>query len=162
MSIRSHLNIVSEPSLAFELIDDDALAPGFRVTAQGDGYSGVTEIWLLRADADAFLDALDRLDASLNGEAFLRAGWVEQGEAPTEAKADLVLAIRPFGHAGQMEVDVTMRASASHGGRNSANLWFVIPEPSALTRFRRALHALVGRNLDEPAVLTAAFVRADI
>jgi hypothetical protein len=162
MSIRSYLNMVSEPSLAFELIDDDALAPGFRVIAQGDGYSGVTEIWLMRADADAFLNALDRLDTSLNGEALLRAGWVEQGEAPSDAKADLVLAIRPFGHAGQIEVDVTMRASAAQGGRNATRIWFVMPEPSALTRFRRALHALVGGNFGEPAVLTAALVRADI
>jgi hypothetical protein len=162
MSIRPYPNMVSEASLAFELIDDDALAPGFRVLAQGDGYSGVTVIWLMRADADAFLNALDRLDATLNGEAFLRAGWVEQGEAPTDAKADLLLAIRPFGHAGQMEVDVTMHASAAQGGRNTARIWFVIPEPSALTRFRRALHALVGGNLGEPAVLTAAFVRAGV
>jgi hypothetical protein len=162
MSIRSYLNMVFEPSLAFELIDDDALAPGFRVTARGDGYSGSTVIWLIRADADAFLNALEHLDASLNGEALLRAGWVEKGEAPADATADLVLAIRPFGHGGQLDVDVTMRACASQGGRNSARIWFVIPEPSALTRFRRALHALVGGNLGEPAVLTAALARADI
>src|SRR5688500_18628649 len=103
----------SDPTLAFELIDADVRAPGFRVTAQGDGYSGNTEIWLMRADADAFLDALDRLDSSLKGEARVRAGWVDQGEAPTDAKADLLLRICPWGHAGQLEVDVTMRASAS-------------------------------------------------
>jgi hypothetical protein len=162
MSIGSDREMISEPSLAFELIDDDPLAPGFRVTARGGDYSGATEIWLMRADAEAFLDALNRLDASLNGEARLRAGWVEQGEAPTDAKADLVLAIRQFGHAGQLEVDVTVRASASQGGRNSARVWFVLPEPNALTRFRRTLEGLVGGNMGGPAVLTAALARADI
>ena len=85
----------SVPTLAFELIDADVRAPGFRVTAQGEGYSGYTEIWLYRADLDAFVDALDRLDASLKGEARVRAGWVDQAEAPTDDKADLLLRIGP-------------------------------------------------------------------
>ena len=152
----------AEPSVAFELVDHDALAPGFRVTAQGDGYSGHTTIWLMRADADAFLDALERLDTSLKGEALMRAGWVERAELPTDAKADLLFAIRPFGHAGQLEVDLTLRARDGGGGRNSVRIWFVIPEPSALTRFRRALHPLVAGTVGAPAVLTAAVARTDI
>ena len=152
----------SDPTLAFELIDADVRAPGFRVTARGEGYSGNTEIWLMRADADAFLDALDRLDSSLKGEARVRAGWVDQGEAPTDAKADLLLRISPWGHAGQLEVDVTMRASDSQGGQNMARIWFVLPEPSALTRFRRALRGLVEGTNCAPAVLTAAIARTDI
>jgi hypothetical protein len=162
MSTQSDASMVSAASVAFELVDADALAPGFHVTAEGDGYSGQTAIWLLRADAEAFLEALDRLDVSLTGEALLRAGWTEPGEAPTDAKADLVLAIRPFGHAGQLEVDVTLRAAASAGGRNCARIWFVLPEPSALTRFRRALHPLVAGVVGAPAVLTASIARTDI
>jgi len=150
----------AEPSVAFELVDNDALAPGFRIAAQGDGYSGHTTIWLMRADADAFLDALERLDTSLKGEALLRAGWVDRGESPTDAKADLVLAIRPFGHAGQLEVEVTVRAR--YVGRNTARIWFVIPEPGALSRFRRALQPLVAGTQGAPAVLTAAIARTDI
>ena len=154
--------MVPEPSVAVELVDADSLAPGFRVSAQGDGYSGHTAIWLLRGDADAFLEALDRLDVSLKGEARLRAGWVEPGEAATDAKADLVLAIRPTGHAGRLEVDVTMREPHSGDERNSARIRFVLPEPSALTRFRRALHPLMQGVAGAPAVLTAAIARADI
>ena len=131
--------MLSEPSLSFELIDDDSVFPGFFVAAQGDGYSGATEVWLARAQAEDFLDALDRLDASLKGEVLLRAGWVDQDDPAADAKADLLLAIRPWGHAGQIEVDVTLRASASQHGQNMARIWFVFPEPNALTRFRRAL-----------------------
>jgi hypothetical protein len=145
-----------ESRISFELIDDDLEAPGFRVSAQGNGYAGVTDIWLMRPDADAFLDSLDRLDASLRGEALLRAGWVEPGEEATDAMADLLLAIRPWGHAGQLEVDVTVRASASQGGKNMARIWFVLPEPNVLTRFRHALRALAAGGVGAPPVILTA------
>jgi hypothetical protein len=151
-----------KPSLSFHQIDDDLDTPGFFVEAHGDRYSGVTEIWLFRGHINEFVDALDQLDSSLKGEARLRAGWVDQGEEPSDAAADLVLVIRPWGAAGQLEVDVTMRASATVGGRNSVRVWFVIPEPNALTRFRKALRSLAGGGAAAPAILTAAIPDADI
>jgi hypothetical protein len=56
----------------------------------------VTEIWLFRGHINEFVDALDQLDSSLKGEARLRAGWVDPGEEPSDAAADLVLVIRPW------------------------------------------------------------------
>ena len=152
----------SKSSLSFTRIDDDLEAAGFFVEANADGYSGATEIWLFRGHINEFLDSLDQLDSSLKGEARLRAGWVDQGEEPSDDAADLLLIVRPWGSAGQLEVDVRMKASASLGGRNAARVWFVIPEPNALTRFRKALRALANGDTATPAILTAAIADADI
>ena len=140
--------------LTFDLLDADPDAPGFAVEAQADGYAGATDVWLMRGDALAFADALDALDATLHGEARLRAGW---GDVP-----DLELVIRPHGRAGALEADVRLHASNRWPHRHQVHLRIVLPEPAALTRFRADFRAMLAPGGAPRAVLTPAVHEAGV
>ena len=155
------------PHLSFSVIDGDPDFPGFAVEVRADGYAGATDIWVARPQIAEFLSALDALDSRLQGEARLTAGWVRAGAPASAADADLAdadleVTVRPYGRAGQLEADVTIRASARWSRRHTAQIGFVIPEPNALSRFRTALRTLVEGHGDRPAVLTPAFTEAGI
>ena len=142
------------PHLTFDLVDPDPSAPGFAVEAQAEGYAGATEVWLMRGDALAFADALDALDATLRGEARLRAGW---DDVP-----DLELVIRPHGRAGALEADVRLHASVRWTHRHEVHLRIVLPEPAALTRFREAFRAMLAPGGPSRAVLSPAAHEAGV
>jgi hypothetical protein len=142
------------PQLSVDLIDNDADFPGFAVEARADSYSGATDVWISRTEVVPFLDALDALDSQLNKEARLVAGWSGAHDSKSSGEADLELTIRPFGKAGQLEVEVLMRASARWERRHIAHLTFRLPEHNALTAFRKALRAMVMGQNQGPVVLT--------
>jgi hypothetical protein len=150
------------PQLSFTRIEEDADFPGFLVEVRAEGYAGATEVWVARGDLLRFLDELDALEASLHGEARLTCGWVPVGQPQSAEDADLDLVLRPHGHAGQLEATVTMRASARWQRRHTAQIAFVLPEPNALTRFRRALGDVAGDPSAGPAVLSPDFNEAGV
>ena len=115
----------------------------------------------MRGELNHFLDELEALDANLRGEARLKCGWVPVGQPPTPEDADLDLLIRPYGQAGQLQADVTMRASARWARRDTAHIVFVLPEPNTLTRFRRELREAAGNPSARPAVLSPEYDEAD-
>ena len=150
------------PQLSFTSIEEDPEFPGFSVKVRADGYAGETEVWVTRGDLDRFLEELDALDARLQGEARLKCGWVPVGQPPSleDEDTDLDLAIHRYGHAGQLQVAVTMRASARWPRRHMARIVFELPEPNALTRFRHALRQMLGNPLAPPAILSSGFGEA--
>jgi hypothetical protein len=150
------------PQLSFAPLGDDAEFPGFLVEVRAEGFGGSTEVWIARADLNRFLDALDALDATLHGEARLTCGWVPVDRSPSVEDTDLDLVIRPDGHAGRLQVDVTARASSRWVNRNSAHIVFGLPEPNALTGFRRALRDAANDPSNPPAVLSPDFREADV
>jgi hypothetical protein len=153
---------VPSPRLTFSSIEDDPEYPGFLVEVHADGYAGATEVWVSRRDLRAFLDALDALDASLRGEARLKCGWVPVGQPEAPEHADLDLVIRPYGRAGQLQAEVAMRASSRWGRRHAVQLSFELPEPGALTRFRRALRDVADDPTAPSAILTPDFTEAGV
>ena len=159
---RSHSLNSTPPQLSFTAIEEDPEFPGFSVEVRAEGYAGATEVWVTRGDLDQFLDDLDALDASLQGEARLKCGWVPVGQPPSLEDTDLDLAIHPYGHAGQLQVAVTMRASARWPRRHMARIIFELPEPNALTRFRRALRQALGDPSAPPAILSSGFNEAGV
>jgi hypothetical protein len=145
------------PHLSFTRIENDPDFLGFAVEVRAEGFAGATEAWMSRGDLDRFLDELDALDSSLRGEARLTCAWVKVGQPPSLDDTDLKLVVRPYGHAGRLQADVTVRASSRWTRRHTAHIVFELPEPNALTRFRRALREAAGDPSAAPAVLSPAF-----
>ncbi len=138
--------------LTFELIDTDPDWPGFTVTARSGAFSGSTDIWLSRADALGFTRELAHFDRLLQGEVRLRAGF---GNEPS-----LVLVVRPYGHSGRLSVEAEVTDNVGGENCHMVRLFFVLPEPGLLTRFRSEFEDLLAGNRTEPACLSSAFAPA--
>lgn len=116
----------------------------FTAVVRQHGFAGHTLFWVAKSHIQSFIQELDALDATLQGQAHLRCGWGEQ--------VLFELSLQPEGRNGRLRARIETASDSSRYEPSRLSTSFILL-PNALTSFRQALARIVGEESTDPAEL---------